>query len=196
MKNLLIVLVATILTSLSAANALAQAPIITTSGGYVIIGGTQENDTVVISYSQGELKVTLRNRRSSLIRTFPRHQVDRIFCDLRGGNDQFWNHTYFPETVYFTSGTNFAQCGSANSTVIGGDGTDWIFGGDGDDHLRGGRGQDLLVGGEGEDELYSYRIPSWPTDPNPNDGDVDVIYATFWEDRAAYTPGQDIVHLR
>lgn len=180
MKNLFIVLTAMFMSLASLDNASAQAPMIADFGGVVYVGGTPERDNVLISYSHGLITIKLITSTTSLSKSFRLGYLHSIVCDLGQGDDQFRNRTSVPESVFFDSGANFAECGSGDSTVHGGTGIDWIFGGAGDDHLQGGAGTDLIFGGEGVDKLYHFYPPSYGR--FPEDNDVDVIYGTFWVD--------------
>src|SRR5262249_1373810 len=139
------------------------------STGIARIGGTNSNDTIVlsnvnsISSPSGYLQVTVNGIEVSGGKV-PLSSVKQLRVFGRAGNDLLQSFLALPTAPTASGGIPSMPANLANPTPLdfpalpvyldGGDGNDILLGGSGDDVLNGGTGHDLLVGGAGNDILY------------------------------------------
>lgn len=152
-------------------------PTVRLINGDIHIDGTDADDTVELSYVNGEYLVHVTviqgfDQVSSGNWWFKPSQVNGgdVFFNGFAGNDYFREkESYLPPSkalrvigvggagndVMFGSYKNdFLDGGTGNDDLNGGTANDTIFGQDGDDIIRGWSGNDSLFGGYGSDLIY------------------------------------------
>ena len=119
--------------------------------GVVTITGTNLNDEVTVTErTDGKIliiadTVDQTGAVNRVVAGYPVNGVTRIEFEGLGGHDYFRNDT---------SKVSFANGGSGDDELIGGEAFDRLDGGYGDDTLRGGGYIDYLIGGFGDDAMY------------------------------------------
>jgi len=108
-------------------------------GGDLLVGGTSDNDVILVGGLFGVTEVFVNG-------TFigPFVFAGRILIEAGDGNDL---------VTVFDSHDARIDGGDGDDALMGGSGNDVLLGGAGDDLLVGGAGRDLLVGGNGADRL-------------------------------------------
>ena len=122
------------------------------SDGALVIEGTSQDDTVVVS--EASSLVTVRNGDETL--TFSRNGFSRIEFRGHDGDDHFENNTSLLSTAYGGRGNDTLIGGSHNDELRGGPDNDTIIGNDGHDDLHGDYGNDVIDGGNGNDGLRGW----------------------------------------
>lgn len=162
---------------------------------WIIIDGTDEDDTVWVYENFGGTRINLYNEEGNLVDSMfitnfdpalnrrpnlgslfgePKSKLTVILANLKGGDDFYFNNATRLDGDAIT-------CGSGNDTIHAGPGESFvasdffdtgrkeIFGGDGDDWLIGGAGNDRIEGGNGNDLIQG------------NDGN-DALYGDAGDD--------------
>jgi Ca2+-binding RTX toxin-like protein len=113
------------------------------SNGLLTVTGTSGNDTISLTVSGSNIKVTQNGLPAA---QFSSGAVQKILVNASGGKDS---------VIVSGSITKPATLngGAGNDTLNGGGGNDVINGGDGNDQLHGNGGKDALMGGAGDDDL-------------------------------------------
>jgi Ca2+-binding RTX toxin-like protein len=86
-------------------------------------------------------------------RLFDKSQVRHIVFQGAHGNDNLYNSTNLPATMFGGAGLDLLVGGSATDLIFGGADVDELHGGAGDDLLEGGDARDFLYGEAGSDTL-------------------------------------------
>jgi Ca2+-binding RTX toxin-like protein len=119
----------------------------------VTVNGTSDADKIAITaVSSSEILVRATNSDGVVEATFDVASLSSIVVFGGDGNDNIYNTTAIPTTVYGEGG---------DDTIHGGGGADSLDGGAGDDAVYGGAGDDILFGREGNDDLYGEDGDDW-----------------------------------
>ncbi|MEQ8787933.1 MAG: FG-GAP-like repeat-containing protein [Pirellulaceae bacterium] len=125
--------------------------------GMLTITGTDRNDDLHVSESDGDLVVSGVGYRVA------KDSVQHIEIHGGAGDDDITIETDIPAAIYGEAGDDSLQGGDADDLLDGGEGDDVLYGGAGRNLLRGGLGEDTLVGradldsfdgGDGLDRTY------------------------------------------
>ena len=128
--------------------------VIVTPDGIVRVGGTEADDSISFSTSQGFLQVSLNGQ--PLGDLIPLENVTEVRVWGHGGDDSIdAGRVSVPTMLDGGAGNDFLIGGSVNDLIFGGLGNDKLTGGAGNDFLIGGEGADRLVGSSGHDILVS-----------------------------------------
>lgn len=129
--------------------------------GELIITGTDGDDTVAVTATNGVITVTYSGLPPQ---TFNESDVDSINVSLGDGDDSIRvDFTDVPANISGGAGDDFLDGsrgddvfdgGPGNDTLEGFSGNDTLIGGEGDDLILGSTGDDLLLGGSGNDTLF------------------------------------------
>ena len=138
------------------------------AGGPVMVLGTPESDTLVVTNPD---PLTTQVTFNAQTITIPAVEVTSI---------RFRGH----------AGDDFAQCGDTPDLLLGGAGADVLRGGDGSDILAGNLGADQLFGEGGLDFIYDGGGDDVVSDPTSLDGVV-VYSSSEGSDVMAATPAED-----
>ncbi len=124
----------------------------TFSNGLLTIEGTSGADTIALSVSGSNIKVS-QNGLSPV--QFPSSSVHKISISTHDGNDTVTisNSITKPATISGGKGNDTLTGGGGNDSLDGGDNNDVLNGGSGNDTIRGGSGVDALFGDDGNDDL-------------------------------------------
>jgi Ca2+-binding RTX toxin-like protein len=126
-------------------------PSIFITDGIITGAGTSGADTAVLSYSSGNVVISIDGDRQS----FAIGSIDAINLNMFGGADSVVIGLGVPAVNVNGGGgaDTIVANNNAADTLRGGLGNDSISGGGGDDVLDGGAGNDTLVAGTGNDTL-------------------------------------------
>jgi len=102
-----------------------------TASGTVIVNATSAGDSIQLTASLTQITVMMNGASLQFRRTL----VKRLYVSAFEGNDVVSNNV------------------PLNSTILGGDGSDWLHGGPGFDSIDGGAGDDTVNGGAGNDNF-------------------------------------------
>jgi PKD repeat protein len=118
------------------------------------VGGTADNDTLVVSPASGTNQVQVNLDGAALGAYAP---TARILIFAQTGNDdvQVAGSVGLSAWLYGGDGQDRLKGGGGNDVLLGGDGDDLLVGGDGRDILIGGLGADRLVGNADDDILIA-----------------------------------------
>ena len=163
--------------------------------GEVLVVGTNNDDTVLVTPQNNQVTVSLGNIEQQ---TFDASSVSAVRFRGLNGNDTFVNNSNLDSFAYGHAGNDVFTGGGGNDRFQGGagndtlngmgandllqgnDGDDTILGGDQHDRVRGGAGNDIIKGEAGRDHLSG------------NDGD-DRIEGNDGKDRLFGLDGNDIL---
>ncbi|MGA2230826.1 MAG: FG-GAP-like repeat-containing protein [Tepidisphaeraceae bacterium] len=118
-------------------------PTITQSGGAITGDGTAANDTATVSYSAGNVSVTI----DGMSQSFAMSSVNAININLGAGNDTIMVSSGVP-SVSINGGAGDDKLMAENTavdTVAGGGGADTVMGGGKGSSLMGNAGDDMIV---------------------------------------------------
>ena len=119
----------------------------------LIVGGTEGNDHIHVSYDAGTntVSVTIDSQDGSFSNSFDATNISRLEIYSQGGNDHISidSNVTLPAFVFGGDGNNHIEAGGGSTVVVGGSGNDHIDGGSGASIIIGGAGEDHLVAGSG-----------------------------------------------
>jgi hypothetical protein len=120
------------------------------NGVLSVVGSNTANDTVQVSQSGGQIRVS-----NGTTQSFNAASVSRIEIRTRGGNDIVivGLEVTTPLLIDGGAGNDLLTAGGGDSVLLGGPGNDILVGGPGNNILVGGDGNDILIGAAGRDLL-------------------------------------------
>jgi Ca2+-binding RTX toxin-like protein len=123
----------------------ADGEIFVNAAGIVRIGGTSEDDDIVVQPGNDGLMLEI-----SINGTVVRNDVElAAVSEIRAWGHDGNDHIALVDLAIAA----MLDGGGGNDNLSGGDGGDLIFGGAGEDHVIGGRGNDFLIGGAEADRI-------------------------------------------
>ncbi|MGA2231560.1 MAG: FG-GAP-like repeat-containing protein [Tepidisphaeraceae bacterium] len=166
----------------------SDVPSILLTGNTITATGTSGADTAAISYSAGQITITIDNDTQ----VFTASAVRTINVNLLAGNDSITVGAGVP-AVNVNGGPGADTIVASNSafdTLDGGPGRDSIIAGGGDESLSGGPGADTLVAGSGNDTLSGGAGP----DSLTGGPGLDSLLGGSGNDTLAAGPGNNTLH--
>jgi Ca2+-binding RTX toxin-like protein len=125
--------------------AVADGQVTIDADGIVRVGGTGENNSIVITRALFGGTLFVRIDGQLVSRYIRIKNINEIRVWGREGNDTI--------SVLLVNVPTFMHGGNGDDRIFGGLGPNLVFGGTGADHLIGGLRDDILVGGDGSDVL-------------------------------------------
>jgi VCBS repeat-containing protein len=156
------------------------------SGGVLTIGGSDNNERMVLGMGPGGLQVRINNR---LVGTFGNSSQVMIFAG--GGDDTITIATNVGAlfTIDGGEGNDYIAGGRLGDTLIGGPGNDRLLGGGGADFIYGGDGNDAISGGIGNDTLDGEE----GNDQINGEGGDDSLFGGAGNDKLGGGVGRDLL---
>jgi Ca2+-binding RTX toxin-like protein len=130
----------------------ATATITQNSSGTVVGAGTNSADTGSITYSGGNVILTI----DGVTKSFAMTSVTGVNVNLGGGADSLTVAADVPMAVTVAGGAGadtVTANNSADDMLMGGKGKDYIVGGGAQETLAGGKGNDIIASGTGGDSI-------------------------------------------
>lgn len=129
--------------------------VITPDTQRVIIIGTPDNDTIIIStYDGTQTLISLSTGDLRQARLFDTLNITGITVQSDTGNDSIHNSTRLPMNADSGPGNDIIIGGNAANSFLGGPGDDLLVGGSLSDTIYGEAGRDTIIGNDGDDSLY------------------------------------------
>jgi hypothetical protein len=175
---------------ISVVPAIADATIAIDAEGIVRIGGTANDDDILVTHSADGNFLEISFGGSIVSDSIPLADAKELRIWARGGNDRVELVDVALAALVSGGGGNDVLIGAAGDEILlGGGGVDELVGASGDDFLLGGLGADRLVGAAGHDVLfaddldcyYSYDrlraiLDDWKDDHEVAASTIDVLF--------------------
>ena len=155
------------------------------ANGLLSIAGTEGNDVVAVSVSEGRVHCLVNGAASS----YDAGQVTGVVVEAGAGDDTLTMDASVGVPVTLLGG-------DGNDSLVGGSAGDYLCGNAGRDTLRGGIGDDTLCGGREGDELHGGQSDDYLIGARGNDSlygmtGNDTLLGREGDDFLAGSPGDD-----